>query len=74
MGYALLHDVCVNCRTPIVCNPVRVPSLRINGERKPLCKACFNKWNEIHRTSQGLPPMPLHPDAYRACHESELGD
>ena len=54
-------------------NPVRVPSLMVNGRREPICEACFNRWNEIHRTSKGLAPQLLAPDAYRECDEYELG-
>jgi len=63
---------CINCGTPMTCNPVKVPSITVNGSREPLCEVCFNKWNVIHRTSKGLPPVALDPEAYTACHESEL--
>ena len=55
---------CVNCKAPINFNPVRVPSIRVNGEKQPLCPACFMQWNQIHRVSQGLEPIPLDPQAY----------
>jgi hypothetical protein len=72
MGYAILTGPCVNCRTLIHYHPHKVPSIRVNGERQPLCPACFDKWNTIHRTSKGLDPVPLDPQAYSACEESEL--
>lgn len=71
-GFAIVLGYCVGCKSRISFNPVHVPSLRINGEKQPLCPACHAKWNEIHRTSKGLPAIPLHPDAYAACPESEL--
>lgn len=72
MGYAILMTHCCNCGKTIACNPVKVPSIRVNGTKEPLCRNCFNEWNKIHRTSQGLPPVELHPDAYGACQENEL--
>jgi hypothetical protein len=74
MGYAFMVGNCISCKALITFNPVRVPSLTINGVKEPLCENCFNEWNRIHRTSKGLPPVPLQPDAYGSCGESELGD
>lgn len=71
-GYVIIHCECVACRIPIAVNPNYCPSLRINGERKPLCPACHAKWNQIHRISKGLAPIPLHPEAYAPLPESEL--
>ena len=72
MSYAILITNCIACDTKMTCNPAYVPSLRINGKREPICKQCHAKWNEIHRISKGLEPEPLHPEAYKACHESQL--
>lgn len=72
MGYALLYCTCINCHTPMACNPVYVPSLVVNGVKEPLCEACFHEWNRLRHRDKGLPAIPLHPDAYKACHESEL--
>jgi hypothetical protein len=60
-----LSDHCAACNQEIpVANPSHVPSIRIDGERRPICAPCFMRWNDIHRVSQGLPPVELHPDAY----------
>jgi len=72
MGYVTMLGHCINCARPITFNPVKVPSLEYRGAREPLCKACFERWNEIHRTSKGLEPIPHHPEAYSACDEREL--
>jgi len=72
MGVIFIFTTCVNCRTPMSCNPEKVPSLVLDGVREPLCEACFHKWNQIHRTSKGLEPVPLHPDAYTPMDESLL--
>ena len=56
---------CTACGAVVVCDPRRVPVIRVNGERQPICRACFDTWNKIHRTDKGLSPIPLLPGAYR---------
>lgn len=73
-GFASCMGQCIACRAIISFNPLRVPSIKVNGQKEPLCLGCFDKWNEIHRTSKGLPRMPLHPDAYEPCDEGELAE
>ena len=72
MGYAFCVGRCCACGEAISFNPLKVPSLRIDGERQPLCRNCFDLWNEIHRINQGLDPLPIHPDAYEPCNEFDL--
>ena len=74
MGYASLICPCASCGAMITCNPNTVPSIRVGGvgEKQPICEACFNRWNEIHRTSKGLDSIPLAKDAYVGCPEEEL--
>ena len=72
MSFAIVFTECINCRAPITINPVKSPSITVNGNREPLCKCCFNKWNQIHRIGKGLDPIPLDPDAYKPCDESQL--
>jgi len=72
MGYAFIITTCISCKATFTGNPNRVPSIRVNGNREPICRNCFDRWNEIHRISKGLEPQPLHPDAYEAVEESEL--
>jgi hypothetical protein len=65
-----MHGFCVSCERPISFNPELVPSLRVNGEREPVCRGCFKLWNEVHRVSKGLEPVKLRPGAYepeRVC-------
>lgn len=71
-SFALLYCNCVACHKPIAVNPNYCPSLRINGERKPLCMSCFDKWNVIHRLNKGLVPLPLHRKAYAPCPADEV--
>jgi hypothetical protein len=66
MPFMFVVGSCVACHAMITFNPHHVPSLRVRGEREPLCKSCFARWNKIHRTSQGLEPLPLHPEAYES--------
>ena len=63
-GYMTVIGPCIGCGKTISFNPNRVPSLVVDGAREPLCKSCFNRWNEIHRVSKGLDPVPLNSDAY----------
>jgi len=70
MAYMSIVGPCVNCGVIISANPDKVPSLRIDGEKEALCESCFHKWNKLHRTSKGLEPIKLEPDAYEGleCH------
>lgn len=64
MAFMYVHGFCVSCQSPISYHPDFVPSIRVNGSKEALCSACFDEWNRIHRTSKGLDPLPLHPEAY----------
>lgn len=66
MAYMSVIADCIACGRKISCNPNFVPSIRVNGIKEPLCKNCFKRWNEIHRVSKGLEPIPLHPEAYES--------
>ena len=72
MGYAYLLCDCVACFKPIMCNPNLVPSLRVKGVKQPICRKCAERWNTIHRTSNGLEPVPIEDGAYDPCNELEL--
>ncbi len=62
---------CCGCGQPMNCNPHRVPSLRIDGHREPVCRNCVEKVNPM-RIANGLDPIEIHPDAYEAISENEL--
>jgi hypothetical protein len=70
-GYVFATSACVGCRRIFSYNPMRVPSLTINGSREPICQACVERVNPA-RIKNGLPPIVPLPDAYEACDESEL--
>lgn len=66
MPFMSVIGSCCACGVQIVFSPSRVPSLVVNGSREPLCRTCHARWNEIHRTSKGLPPVEAHPEAWEA--------
>lgn len=71
MGYAFATSPCAGCHRLFSYNPMRVPSIRIQGEREPICEACVTRVNPM-RIKNGLPPIVPLPGAYDACDESEL--
>jgi len=72
MGYAFVTSRCFGCNQIISYNPVRVPSIRINGVREPVCRSCVERANPL-RIKNGLPPIVIAHDAYEAVDEQELG-
>ena len=70
-GYMLGMGYCCGCGNRITFNPMKVPSLRVNGSREPVCIVCFNKVNE-NRRKAGLSPNVLHPDAYEPREEGDV--
>ncbi len=71
MGYALCTGHCAACGRLFMFNPVRVPSVRINGEREPVCETCMRAAN-VERRRRNLEPFDIPSDAYEACDEAEL--
>jgi hypothetical protein len=71
MGYALCMGACIGCKRVFSFNPMRVPSITINGSREPICQMCVDRVNPT-RVANGLPPIVPHSDAYEACDETEL--
>lgn len=69
--YAFATSRCFGCKRIFTYNPVRVPSIPINGSREPICATCVERVNPL-RIANGLEPIVPLPDAYEACHESEL--
>ena len=60
MGYAYVVGDCVACGKMVYFNPHCVPSLIVNGRREPLCRACAERWNQIHPNQA----RQIHPGAY----------
>lgn len=68
MGYAIVMGFCGACKAPLSFNPRKVPSIRINGLREPLCLGCVERWCVLH-------PDAKRPDlngAYDEVAEDEL--
>lgn len=70
-GYILVYGNCASCYVPIAYNPLYVPSIRVynKGEKQAICKACFKRWNDIHRPNK---PLEIHPKAYSPLKKLEL--
>ena len=70
-GYVMAHSACIGCGKIFSFNPMHVPSLRINGNREPVCRDCVDRVNPA-RVKNGLAPIVPHKDAYEPCPEEEL--
>ncbi len=71
MAYVFMMGNCIACNNPFSFNPMKVPSLRVNGVREPLCKECVAEANRL-RVERGDKPVVIHPDAYDPCDENEV--
>jgi Fe-S-cluster-containing dehydrogenase component len=71
MGHVLLMTDCAGCGATMQCNPYKVPSLRVTGVKEPICRHCFDRWNQIHRIDKGLEPVALQAGAYDAHDEKD---
>lgn len=71
MGYAMMFAPCIGCGKSFGFNPNKVPSIRVDGVRQPVCRECFER-RQQYREAHGLPREPLNPDAYEPCPEEEL--
>ncbi len=65
VGYMVAISACAVCGQLISYNPDRVPSIRVNGVREPVCRNCIERANEIRKT-KGLDPIRILPGAYDA--------
>ena len=71
MGYVMATSPCFGCGGLFSYNPNKVPSIRIEGVRQPVCRACMDRVNEMRR-NKGVPEHPISPDAYEPLNEAEL--
>jgi hypothetical protein len=71
MGYLLMSAECVRCREIFSSNPLRVPSVVVNGVREPLCRRCV-EWANVERKARGLSTWKIFPDAYEPVDEREV--
>ena len=59
---AVIADCCI-CGIRFSFNADHVPSVRVHGEREPICRDCVRRANVI-RKEHGLAPIFILPDAY----------
>ena len=71
MGFAIVHSACFGCGRVFGYNPHKVPSIRIGGNRQPICADCVERTNPI-RIADGLDPIVPLPGAYEPLDETEL--
>lgn len=71
MGYYVAMSPCVGCGRVFGFNPDRVPSLRVNGAREPVCGDCVERVNPT-RIANGLAPIEVLPGAYEPVDEESL--
>jgi hypothetical protein len=63
MAYVHCLGACVVCHRVFSFNPYRVPSVRVRGEREPVCPSCLALAND-RRAAKGLDPIVPLPGAY----------
>jgi hypothetical protein len=71
MGFVFVTAACVGCKQIISFNPHKVPSIRIQGEKQPVCQTCIEAANP-QRIKNGLDPVKILPGAYEPMDEGEL--
>jgi hypothetical protein len=71
MGYLMALVQCWACGQMFTCNPLKVPSIRVGGEREPICENCVTRANEM-RAKNGMPLIEPAPDAYTYASEDDL--
>jgi hypothetical protein len=71
MGYVQCIGPCAACKKVFAYNPDKVPSLTIDGERKPFCRECIEHANVIRKATGYEPIVPL-PGAYGPADENEI--
>lgn len=70
-GFVLMYGRCINCGTLISFNPHKVPSIRVDGTREPLCLTCATAIYE-KQVAAGLKPPAIPPDAYEPLPAGEI--
>ncbi|MEK0326432.1 MAG: hypothetical protein QQN63_12085 [Nitrosopumilus sp.] len=71
MGYIMATSACYGCKCIFSYNPQKVPSIRIDGVREPVCELCIMAANR-QREKLGLDLHVIHSDAYKPIPEAEL--
>ena len=63
MANMVVIGTCWGCGKMFSFNPNRVPSIRVEGERQPVCLDCITATNE-KRKEMGVDLFPIPTDAY----------
>lgn len=63
MGYMSVFGLCASCKQIFSFNAHRVPSVRVNGVREPVCRSCVER-SAPARIANGLEPIVILPGAY----------
>lgn len=71
MGVVSGYSACIGCGVLFFYNPVKVPSVMVNGSREPICQSCVDRANP-RRIANGLEPIVPLPGAYEPADEGEL--
>jgi len=71
MGYVFMTSACCNCGQLTSYHPNLVPSIRIHGQREPVCEACIKRENE-RRQREGEELIVVQPGAYEPVDEHEV--
>jgi len=71
VGYALVIGHCCNCGRLFSFHPNKVPSIRVNGKREPVCGSCIAVAN-VEREKKGLPIFEVPAGAYEPAPEEEI--
>lgn len=65
MGWMFVLGRCYGCGRSFTFSAERVPSIRVDGEREPICRDCVERANP-ERVANGLEPIRILPGAYDA--------
>ena len=71
MGYVMVFGLCCSCDKLIGFNPNKVPSVRIMGEKRPICRECVERVNTKRRVMK-MPQIEIDPEAYESANEDEI--
>jgi hypothetical protein len=63
-GWVFAVGECACCQELFMFNPDWVPSVPLDGVRRPICWDCVELVNPV-RVANGLDPIRVHPNAYQ---------
>lgn len=67
--FVIAVDACAACQRTFGFNPKRVPSIPIDGIRRPICLECMERANAT-RSQNNLKPHLILPNAYGPAEHS----